>query len=73
MIIITQTLQEKVIIVKDSMETNGELGEKMSIKQLRRSSQVKDVHLKVERTRMERKPVSHYRVSVEMQGTGSMG
>lgn len=33
MIIITQTLQEKVIIVKDSMETNGELGEKMSIKQ----------------------------------------
>lgn len=34
---------------------------------------MKDVHLKVERTGMERKPVSHYRVSVEMQGTGSMG
>lgn len=47
----------------------------MSIKQLRRLSQVKSVHLEVERPikriSKERKPVPTT-VSVEVQGTGSL-
>lgn len=43
------------------MEKEGEFGDEMSIKRLRRPSQVQSVHLEVERTlrrfSMERKPV----------------
>ena len=57
------------------MEKDGEFGKEISIKQLRRPSQVKTVHLEVERTlrrfSMERKPVPTT-VSLEVQATGSL-
>lgn len=55
------------------MEKDGEFGEEISIKQLRRAPQVKTMYLEVERTlrrfSMERKPVP---TTVEVQATGSL-